>query len=224
MPLYAALSGIGPEASWVRGMLHSHCPRDRADLQPPKLPERHRISIVELGDPVALLQLAKLLKAFRADLGGPRADNYTLEQGIKDAEAGVRFREFMLYSVQDAEGKEEVAGCVRTGRLTSRHGAVRNVFTLPHYRRQGIAQALTHAAILRLLSEPNPMRQVLATLLPPGAEPDIEDALIFAEKSNMSAQGIYARAGYGFPVRDREEEEGNRWEDCVELGYGDSGH
>ncbi|KZT55713.1 hypothetical protein CALCODRAFT_518605 [Calocera cornea HHB12733] len=223
-PLYAAISGISPDGPAILDTLHTHCPRDRVNLHPPPLPEGHAIYVVEPGDTNALSHLAKLVQEFRAHHSGPGA-YITLEQAAQYAEVGIRFREFMVYSIRDAEGKEEYAGYVRDGRIISKHAAIRNVFTLPSYRRQGIAQALTQAAVVRLLSEPNRMNHVLAKLLPAGAETAIDDAQIFAEKSNLSAQGIYSRVGYGFPVGEWDEEDGKSWEDCVELGYpGNTGH
>ncbi|KZT55715.1 hypothetical protein CALCODRAFT_484586 [Calocera cornea HHB12733] len=217
--LYAALSGITPtEGPTILDTLHSHCPRNRVNLHPPQLPKEHVIYIVDPDDTTALPRLAKLLQDWRAHVGGPGA-HITLEQAAKDAEVGIRFREFMVYTVRDVEGKEEWAGCVRHGRITSRHGTVRNLFTVPQYRRRGIAQALTHAATVRLLSEPNPMREALATLGVPGTETALEDAQIIAQKANLSAQRIYTQVGYGFPVGEWDEEDGMSWEDCVEVGY-----
>ncbi|KZO92313.1 hypothetical protein CALVIDRAFT_541136 [Calocera viscosa TUFC12733] len=223
-PLYASLSGIAPDGPAVMETLHTHCPRARVDLKPPRLPEGHAIHVVQRGDKIALAQLAKLLQDFRAHHGGPGA-YISLEQATKQAEVGIRFNEFMVYSVTDAEGKEEYAGYVRDGRITSKHTSVRNVFILPHHRRKGIAEVLTRAAVVRMLSQPNRMKEALASLLPAGADCTIDDAQIFAEKSNLSAQGIYSRVGYGFPAGEWDEEDGKSWEDCVELGYpGNPGH
>jgi len=218
-PHYAALSGLSPEGAAILDTIHTHCPRDRVSHDPPKLPEGHAIRIVQPGDMQALAHLAKLLQAFRNQHPGPGAD-ITLEQAAKLAEVGIRFKEFLLYMVKDAEGKEECVAYLRDGRITLRHAAVRNVFTLPHFRRRGIAEALTRAAVVRLLAEPHRMQATLAPLLPADvAELELEDVCIFAEKSNPGAQGVYKRVGYGFPGGDWEEEDGKSWEECVELGY-----
>ncbi|KZO92315.1 hypothetical protein CALVIDRAFT_541138 [Calocera viscosa TUFC12733] len=221
---YRALSGLFPEEILMEYWA-SHCPRSRVSLDPPHLPEGHEIRVVEPGDARALAAVTELVHTFRVHLNGP--DSKESRQAATQAELGVKGREYMVYVITDAEGKEAYAGYVRDGRFTSKHAAIRNVFTLPQWRRRGIAEALTRAAVVRLLTEPHKMAKVLAPLLPAEEEAKIEDVTINTAnaKTNLVAQGVYRRVGFGFPDGDWDEGDGRSWEDCIELGYpGNTGH
>jgi len=216
--LYGAFSGVYPEDNLLCETLAAHCPRARISLDPPALPEGHMIRVVELGDEPALKQLTPLIRAFRSDINGPDAE--ITQQAAKAAEAGVRFREYSVYVVDDGEGKEKYVGYVRDGRTTQKHAAITNVFTLPHWRGRGIGEALVRAVVIRLLSETNRRQDLLAELLPPGTkDAKVEDICLFTESANLAAQSVYRRVGFGFSGAEWDEKDGKSWESCIELVY-----
>ncbi|EJT97033.1 hypothetical protein DACRYDRAFT_25439 [Dacryopinax primogenitus] len=230
VPAYRALSSLQPREPAVIHTLHTHCPSSRVSPAPP-LPEGYQIRPVKPGDPRSLEALAHMLLDFRNLYHGPWPA-LSLVQAREHAEEAVRLGEVLVYVVPSSSGEEgeEFTGFVRDGRLTRRFAAVRNVFTRPSFRRRGVAEALTRAAVLRLLGEPHRLATLVAPLLSPGeAEQEgkrkVEEVCIFAEDSNLSAQGIYGRVGFGFPCGDwgdkeRDSGEGEKsWEECVEVAY-----
>ncbi|EJT97032.1 hypothetical protein DACRYDRAFT_112357 [Dacryopinax primogenitus] len=225
IPAYAAISGLEVCASVVRETLHTHCPASRVSLDPPNLPEGHEIRVVRLGENETMDGIVKFLQEFSDPHRGPVAA-FTLDMTQKRAKFGVWFGDMMLYVIRSEDGEgEEYAGFVRVGRVTGRYAAVSSVFTAPKWRRRGIAEALTRAAVVRLLSQPNNMADIIRPLMPPPQAGDEEAQLkvasvcIFAEKSNVSAQGIYTRVGFGFQERGWEEEGAKSWEECIEMAY-----
>jgi ribosomal protein S18 acetylase RimI-like enzyme len=155
----------------------------------------------------------------------------SLEQARTEVEAGVRAGEFTIYCIHAKAGnqgdgmadQQQFAGYVRQGRFTSRCAVITEVYTDPAFRRQGVAELLVRASLLRLLQEPNKRKVLLAPIFPDGkAAERVEDVVIFAEAGNVSAQGVYGRAGFGFPCAQWEEEEGRSWEDRIQLLYGHS--
>ncbi|KZT55725.1 hypothetical protein CALCODRAFT_342983 [Calocera cornea HHB12733] len=220
---YELLSSSKPEETLMQ-FRASHCPRARISPSRP-LPEGHEIRLVEPGDHEALEKLTQLVREFRATLNGPASEE--VRQAAEQAELGVRGGEYMVYVIPDegGEGKEVYAGYTRDGRFTARQAAIRNVFTRFAYRRRGIAEALTRAAVLRLLEEPHRLASLVVPLLTEGGEAKVQDVNINTANgaANLAALGVYGRVGFGVGlgtgVGEWEEEDGRSWEECVELGY-----
>jgi len=131
---------------------------------------------------------------------------------------GRQYKElWLVYAVKGEKG-EELAGMVRTGRLTPRCGSIRTLFVDPKFRKLGIGEALVRAAVKQLMEEPHLLKEDLTPLT---SQPlAIGDVTLFVEIENAGAMRLYRRLGFGLDEESEwMEEDGKSWEPWLEMGY-----